>query len=152
VANSTDLRQKVAQADPGEKVDVEVRRDGKPRHVTVKLGERPRPGSEAEAAGNGGQEGTQAKLGIGVQALTPEIARQLGVEGLHGVVVASVEPGGAAEEAGLRRGDLILAINRTEVDSPADLADAVHGLSSGDRVALLVHRGDATVYVGLRVP
>src|SRR5690606_33483239 len=55
-----------------------------------------------------------------------------------GAVVAVVEPGGPAAAAGLRRGDVILEINREAVRSPNDVAKLLHG---ADRALVLVQRG-----------
>ncbi|HEY0874871.1 MAG TPA: PDZ domain-containing protein, partial [Vicinamibacterales bacterium] len=77
--------------------------------------------------------------------LTPERARELGVDAKSGVVVAGVEPGSRAADAGLRTGDVIEEVDRKPVKSIEELRSA---LDQGDRPALLlVHRGATTVFV-----
>jgi S1-C subfamily serine protease len=53
----------------------------------------------------------RGKLGAGIQAVTPELAKSLGIVGTQGVLVNSVEAGGPAEAAGIRAGDVITAVN-----------------------------------------
>jgi S1-C subfamily serine protease len=82
-----------------------------------------------------------------VEPLTSERARELGVDAKTGVVVASVEPGSRAANAGLREGDVIEEVDRKAVKSVDELRSA---LNAGDAPALLlVHRGGATVFVTL---
>ena len=67
-----------------------------------------------------------------MQTLTPELAENLGVErGVKGVVVTQVEPGGPAGEAGLRRGDVILEVNRKPVKDAAAYNKAVKAERQG---------------------
>jgi serine protease Do len=63
-----------------------------------------------------------------------------------------VEPGSAAEDAGLQRGDLIKEVDRSPVAEPREFVRAIDRLSSGDSVALLVRRGPNTLFVALQVP
>jgi serine protease Do len=100
----------------------------------------PPPAPAAAAPAPGGVE----RWGFDVEELTPALRQRLGVED-PGVLVARVAPGGTAEQAGLRVGDVIVEANRHPVASIADLAAA---LAPGDRPALLlVRRGDASVFV-----
>jgi S1-C subfamily serine protease len=57
------------------------------------------------------------------------------------VVIATVAPGSAGEAAGLDPGDEVLAVNRRPINSTSDIADAISGLHSGDRVTIQVSRG-----------
>ena len=122
--------------------------------VSVVLGERPKEftdGGEPQEE-QAPEEGSGEKLGISVQTLTPEIAQQLGYRNEQGVVVSSVSPGSAADEAGLRRGDLIKEVNRMEVANAQDFRRAMSRLRSGDSAALLVRRGQNTFYVAVPIP
>jgi serine protease Do len=153
VTDSQGLRQLVAQASPGAKVEVTLLRDGHERRLNVELGERPASEEEGSQAGPGKEPGSVGKLGLEVQPLSPGIARQLGLEqGASGVVVTAVDGGSPADEAGLRSGDLIVEVDRRAVTSPAELERALARHGSGDSVALLVRRGDATFFVGIRLP
>ena len=89
-----------------------------------------------------------AAFGLRVQDVTPEIASQLGLEEASGVVVTAVQPGSAAEEAGVRRGDVILEVDRYEVKNTAQLQEKLD--ESDDGALLLVKRGDATLFVPIK--
>ena len=84
---------------------------------------------------------------MSVEPLTPDTANQLGVKARTGVVVADLQPGGRAAEAGLRAGDVIAQVDGKPVASSEALRSA---LSTGDRPALLlVHRGATTFFLTL---
>src|SRR3954454_6228810 len=59
---------------------------------------------------------TRAQLGVTVQTVSPDLAESLGLKDTRGVIVSSVAPGSAAEKAGLKRGDVIVGLNRQAVD------------------------------------
>jgi serine protease DegQ len=84
-----------------------------------------------------------AFLGIQPGELTPEIARQLGVNTTSGVVVLDVVSGGPAAKAGLQPGDVITAINGKQVATVEDFLAVLRPLSPGDTVTVSYLRGDA---------
>src|SRR5206468_1713439 len=96
---------------------VKVWRDQGEKSVEVKIGEAP---EEREAKGPNGQRGTKSALGMDVRPITPDVARQLNLRSTDGVVVARVDDGSAAAEAGIQRGDVIREINRQKVRSQSD--------------------------------
>ena len=80
-------------------------------------------------------------LGVGVQSLTPEIARQKGLPSdQSGALIASVEPASPADRAGLKAGDVLTAVGGTEVDGAADVRSAVGLMTAGDVIELKVLR------------
>ena len=137
IQGSMDLTGHIVNLKPGSSAKIEVWRKGAPRVLTVTIGEMT---PEKVAASTPGTE-TQGRLGVAVRALTPEEQKDAGVSG--GVVVEQV--GGAAAQAGLQPGDIILALNNTPVKDAAQLRGIVE--KSGKRVALLVQRDDAKVYI-----
>lgn len=154
ILNSNQLRQTVAQADPGETAKVSLLREGREIPVSVVLGERPKdPNDRNEPDEDAPDETSGEKLGLSIQTLTPEMAQQLGYRNDNGVIISSVTSGSPADEAGLRRGDLIKEINRTEVDSAPEFKRFISRLQSGDSVVLLVkRRSQNTFYVTIEVP
>ncbi len=96
--------------------------------------------------------GDSEKLGLTVQTLTPEIAENLGVEETKGVVVTAVDSGSAADEAGIRRGDVILEVNRQAVEDADGYKGALKKVEKGKNVLFLVRRGDNTIFLALKPP
>jgi serine protease Do len=145
VDDSRDLRLKIGQLAPGSTIRLKLLRDGNPREVNATLGELP---NEKEAASDGKQE-SGSPDGLSVENLTPQIARQLGLQsGASGVVVTDVQDGSRADDAGLRRGDVIQQVNRRPVNNVAEFERAMK--QAGDRsAALLVNRNGHTSFVAL---
>jgi S1-C subfamily serine protease len=142
--DSASVSLRISQFAPGSRTRLTILRDNKQQEITATLGELPAERERAQAGPSG--ESGQARLGISVQELTPSIARQLGLpSGTTGVLVADVQPGSVAAEAGLRRGDVIQEVNRRPVRSVTDFQRAVSG--AGDPVLLLINRGGSTIYV-----
>ena len=148
VINSTELPRVVAATKPGTKVSVQVWRKGERKDLTVVVGETPDEKSAKRplpAKKSGGE--SLSKLGLAVSDLTSDLKKELNVN--NGVVVENAD--GAAARAGIRRGDVILAVNNQDVKSIDDLNRL---LTAGDRprtVALLVKRGEGSLYVPLKL-
>ncbi|HLU66696.1 MAG TPA: PDZ domain-containing protein, partial [Kofleriaceae bacterium] len=147
---SSDLRNAIASAGAGKRVELEVVRGGKRQTVPVVLGEM--PADEGRVAGGGsrggGDRGTPAAdLGVRVAPLSRANRQRydIGRDVTHGVVVTGVSPDSVAAEIGLREGDVILQVNRTAIKSARQLEQAYR--KAGKKVALLIHRGGGTVYV-----
>ncbi len=151
IKSSSELRNEVAEASPGSTATVNVLRNGKEMKFQVKLGDRPEQVASTE---NSGQEEAQVskKLGLTVQTLTRDLAKQLGFDDDHGAVVTNVEPGSLAEDAGIRSKDLIKEVGRTPVATAAEFERAVGKMKKGDEVAFLVRRGENNFYVAMEVP
>ncbi len=146
VKESTDLPLIVARTPIGKAADVKIIRNGKTQTVSVTIGEL--KDEEVQVA-----KGSSAELGMAVQNLTPEIAESLGVDAkTKGVVVASVEPGSPADEAGLQRGDVVLEVNRQSVENEGAYGRAIKKIEKGKSVLLLVRRGDNTIFMALKSP
>ncbi len=142
------FRNRVAHNAPGTTITLAVNRNGKVEQVPVTLGEL--PGQDADKGGDNGEQGSSHSPleGVDVQALTPEIARQLQLPATtKGVVVAQVAASSAAAEAGLQEGDVIQQVNRQSVNSVGDFNKLV-GESKGTTV-LLVNRGGGSVFIAI---
>jgi len=90
-------------------------------------------------------------VGIRLQEITPAIAQALGRSDEKGVLVASVEPGGPAEKAGVKTGDVITRIGSQTIESGRDLSRAVAGMKPGTDAALTVVRGGTTQEITVKV-
>ena len=147
VDDVVDLRNRIAQTPPGTAVRLEILRDGREKTFRVKLGEL---GSEQVASLSASRQ--EEALGWEMQELTPELAQRLGYEGEKGVVITDVQPGGVAHQAGLRRGDLVLEIDRRPIRSMADYNAAMGRKKAGDAMLILARRGRQTFFVALHLP
>ena len=94
----------------------------------------------------------EGQLGLTVQNITPEIAQSLGLKRPNGVVITSVQPQSAAAEAGLRRGDVVLEVNRKEIANVDALQNAVKSAKPDSNILFLIRRGENNVFLALRSP
>jgi serine protease Do len=146
IRESNDLPAIVARTPVGKRTSLEIIRGTQRQTLAVTIGELADTELEVSA-------GTTEELGLTVQTLTPEIAESLGIDAdISGVVIAGVEPGSAAGEAGLQRGDVILEANRKPIDNEKEFAEAVRGVAETKSVLLLVRRGSNTIFVALKKP
>jgi serine protease Do len=151
VKNSTDLRNMVAAAQPKSKATIVLIRDGHEKTVDVILGERPLP--QKSQSQESQKEEMNTKLGLNIQNLTPEIAKQLGYENEpYGVVITEVKSESAADDAVLKPGDLIKEVNRVAVKSVHDFNKIVAKSKSGDSLALLIRRGNNSFFTAVQIP
>jgi serine protease Do len=145
ISDWNELPRQVALTGIDRKVGVVLVRKGDRKNVTAVVGKLEEPETQqlakAEAPG-------ASAFGMRVQDVTPEIASQLGLDDATGVVVTAIQPGSSAEEAGIRRGDVILEVDRYEVKDTAQLQEKLE--ESDDGALLLVKRGDATLFVPIK--
>jgi serine protease Do len=138
--DSADLPLRVAAVTPGKTVPVKILRDSGEITVSLTVGEM----KENEVVASS-EEGD---LGLAVQPVTPEVVENLGLDRAEGLLITSVKPGSAADEAGLRKGDVITQINRRAVRSLADYSREAAG--KGKSLLLLVRRGQGSLFVALK--
>jgi serine protease Do len=150
VDGSKSVQRAVLGKSIGQKVDVAVWREGKQLVIPTVTAPLPDDGKEAEGPRGGGQkQTTKSKLGLSLQPLSPEIAAELGVpKGTAGVVVGGVRDGGPAQEAGLRRGDVILGVDGQPVRSVDEAQRALVAPRPGGHIVRL-QRGDAALFLTL---
>jgi serine protease Do len=147
IGSSNELPRIVAATRPGAKVSVQVWRKGERKDLQVTVGETPEERTAKRQQSRKPSGETLGKIGLTVLELTADQRRELNVSA--GVLVESAE--GSAARAGIRRGDVILAVGNTEVKSVEELNRL---LGAGDKprtVALLVRRGEGSLYIPLRI-
>ena len=155
IEDSNVLRNKVAGTAPGTAIKLSVVRDGKGLELTATLdefsvGDAKKPGQDQSVDENGATPQNQSgKLGLSLQPVTPQIAKQLGLDANEGMVVTDVDQSGPAAEEGVARGDVILEINKKAVKSIADVQSALN--TSGEKPALLlISRRGQTIYLTVK--
>ena len=89
-------------------------------------------------------------MGLRVQRITPEAARRLALSSTKGVLVLEVLPGSPADQVGLEAADVIREVNQRPVNNIKDFERAVRQGRRGDRILLLVQRGDNAVFFAVK--
>ena len=152
IEDSNVFRNKVAGTPPGSQIKLTVIREGQAQEITATLDE-----FDVDAvtrSQNGGDDRTvpekeSGKLGLSLQPVTPQVARQLNLASEEGLIITDVDPTGPAAEAGLARGDVILEINKQSVATVDDVRSALD--KAGSRpVLMLVARQGRTIYLTVR--
>jgi len=145
VKNSHDLPSLVAATPVGGKATATVLRNGKKQDIPVKVAELPADEGSIESSA----EPARGKWGLQLQDITPDTARQLGLESDQGVLVTGVEPGSPAEEASIARGDIILEVNRKPVKTVKELLKEIEKAKGDNSLLLLAQRGQSRRFVAL---
>jgi serine protease Do len=142
VENSGDLPRMVGMAKPGAKIPLQVWRKGKMQEVQVVLGELP---GEEVLAGKAGK--TYSRGGLALSELTADQRRELKID--HGLLVEEVT--GDAARAGIRVGDVILAVNNGKVATVEAFRKVIAAVPKGKSAAILVRRGEGSLYIPLKI-
>ena len=129
----------IANLPVGKRIRITVMREGERKDLSVEVAKRT---DEEMAASTPMHESDD--LGIKAADLSPEIADRLGYgEDTRGVVVMEVRQGSTAEKAGVRQGDIIVAVNRVKVKAVGEYREEVKRVDEGKEVQLLLRRGRA---------
>jgi serine protease Do len=142
IKNPTKLRGYVAETLPGTKVEVQVLRDGQSKTLTVEIGEMPKHLASSGTRRTVGED--HALSGLTLKPVPPDQAY-----GDKGVLVSGVDRESRAARAGIRKGDIILEINRTPIRDMADFDQVTNQLDADDSVLILLRRGNATIFLSI---
>jgi len=134
VKDSNDLKLKIANIEPGKKVDIKVVRDGKEQTFSVTVEELDPAETRVEA------KSSDKDLGFTVRELTPSLARRYGLETQEGLLITQVRQYSEADRKGLAAGDIILEVNRKKVATVDELERMMAKFESGQAIILLVRR------------
>jgi serine protease Do len=138
------FRNDISLMGPGTQLDLKVNRKGEILSISVTLG------TAADTLATAG--GIVQKLGMEVDNLTPDLAKQLGyTKGEEGVVIVKIKPGSPAAQAGMRPGFLIQAVNHKKVASVEEFNQAMNSLETKNRVLMLVRQGNATRFYSIKL-
>jgi len=136
VKDAAGLRNAIGLLSVGDRVDVALLRDGKPRRVTAVIGERD---TDAESAAEDQGDATGAHSGL-------QGADLVDAQG-GGVLIRSVADGSPAAQRGLRAGDVIVAVGRTRVANVAEFRRLTQGAAA---FVVQIRRGNATLVIPIR--
>ena len=140
------LSRLIAGLEPGATTHIEVVRDGKRQILSVALSEK----RENAVVASVPPSRSDVKLGIDVQDLSVELAEKFKLKDAKGVLIAKVDQGSIAQAEGLREGDLIKEVNRSEVSSVGEFTAAVTRVKRGETILLRVLRESRAFYVVLK--
>ncbi|MBD3414800.1 MAG: Do family serine endopeptidase [Candidatus Aminicenantes bacterium] len=151
IEDGDDLQFKIAEIEPGTKVDITVIREGKKKTMPVEIVEK-ETSQEREPVSSSGKN-----IGLKVQEMTSSIARRYGYKTEEGLIITEVERYSEADRKGLETGDIILEVNRKKIEAINELERILNRLKSGDPLLLLIRRedrrgGSQDFMVTLRVP
>ena len=146
IRDDSDLVRRVASTTVGTKAGIRLFRDGEEKRLEVVIGQR--PGSLPERTTGiiaRGDEAAGAKtrtqtLGIRIESITAQVAREKQLGNLRACLVLRIDPGSIADDAELRANDVIESINREPIRDNDDFKRVLAGLKAGDPVVLQVYR------------
>ncbi len=142
IVASGDLPALIGEASPGDKVALEIWRQGKRQEITARLGDASEKAASTAAADDKAANG---RIGLALRPLDPQERREAGVDG--GLLVEGA--GGPAAMAGVQPGDVLMAVNGTPVKS---VEQARAALAKSDKsVALLIMRDGNRIFVPVRI-
>jgi serine protease Do len=143
----------VAGTPVGKKVEVEIFRENKRQTVEIEIGELKEEMVTGEQIA---EEDASEKLGLHVQDITPEIARQLRLEDRNGVVVTDVAAGSVVDFGGIQRGDVIREISADGKDykiaNVQDYTNAISSIRENALVRFRIQREGGALFIVIRVP
>ena len=150
IDDPNDLKLKIADIEPGKKVNITVVRDGKEQSFVVTV-------EELEPQETKAQTGREDKdLGFTVRELTPSLAKRYGLETSEGLIITQVRQYSEAARKGLASGDIIIEVNKRRVTTADELERILKRMESGQVIILLIRReSDGQSFdriVTLRVP
>jgi serine protease Do len=148
VETPRDLAVDIADVKPGTSTQLGILRDGNTQTVDVTVAALPN-----ETAENGqGQAADQNRgIGLALAPITPDVRDQLNLPSqVHGAVIAEVQPGSPAEQAGLQAGDVVVGVANKAISNPSEAASAIRAArAGGNATALRVMRDGNTMFVAI---
>lgn len=153
VPKSSALPAMVGRTEVGSTAELTVLREGERRELPVRIGRLPDRDALAQRIEpeDSSEEMAGGRLGLSVGPVDDTARERLGL-GVSGGVQVVAPPEGAAAEAGMREGDVIVLMNARPIAGVEDFRRQVAGLQAGSKVALLVQRGSGPQFVAIEIP
>jgi len=145
VKNVNELVKEIQKKKVGQKVKLNIIRDGKPTTIEVTLTSMPEKPEMVK------EKEVEEKLGARVQELTPQLAARYRISGIkHGVLVIGVEDGSLADDIGLQEGDVILEIDRKKIENIKDFEKAIKDGNLEKGIVFYLHRKGNSFYISYK--
>jgi serine protease Do len=146
IAHPGDLSRLVANTAVGRRVALNVIRDGKPVTLDVTVAQMAEPGQMVASATG---EESKGALGLSVESITPDTAKEMKLADSRGVLVRGVRSGSPAENAGIRPGDVITEVDHQRVTDTANLKQVLDKHPKGAPIVVMIERDGSSLYVAL---
>ncbi|MFQ3787011.1 DegQ family serine endoprotease [Halomonas sp. A29] len=147
VERSRNLPRLIGRVTPGNEAELTIMRDGDRQNLAVTIGDW--PGSEQTAQARSGGADAQARLGMAVAQLDETERQRLGID--NGVLVREVDASGAAANAGILPGDVIVSLDHHAVEGAEQLRELVESLPTDRAVPVRLYREGRSLFVALRL-
>jgi serine protease Do len=147
IKTAEELKIKIANLSPGDEIQLTIYRGSKRQKVTVKVGEAPDTVKYRME-----DDGSSMDLGMVLKKNTPSLAREYGLKTSKGLVVQSVKRGGVAQQNRIKEGDVILAINRAEVESVEEFRRIISEKKAGSSVFFYMNRYGDEFFIKFKLP
>ena len=148
--NSSQLPPLVGASRVEEDASLRILRNGKEITLSVRVGRLAEDDESPEAVPAKTEPDQIEQLGLAVIDIEPQVRKELGLDEPGGALVGQVSPG-AAQDAGIRRGDIVLMFDGVDVKNAAHLRELIDGSEDKRTVAVLVKRGDSPLFMALRL-
>lgn len=148
--NSSQLPPLVGASRVEEEASLQVLRYGKELTLAVQVGRLAEDEEEVAAVPSRAEPDQIEQLGLAVIDIEPQVRKELGLEEPGGALVGKVSPG-AAQDAGIRRGDIVLMFDGVDIENAKHLRELIEGAEDKRTVAVLVKRGDNPLFMALRL-
>jgi len=149
IDHSSDLPPIVGITPIDKDVPVQIIRKGQQTEITVKIGELPKE-DDIKVSSSSNKDTTSNRMGIVVTNINDEQRERMDLGNEGGVVVKEVKSGAAAD-AGVRKGDVILMLNNVDIKDANHFKEVVGGLPAGKSVPVLVHRRGSPIFLAMKV-
>jgi serine protease Do len=148
VRSSKQLTEIVGDTPVGKTVKLKYVRDGRAQVTSITLAERP---GQNVAENNEPNAEDAGKLGLSYSTVTSERATELKLKINSGALVEQAQPDGPAYEAGIRRGDVIHRVNRTQITTAQALTSALNALKNEQEIVFQIERGGQLTFITARL-
>jgi serine protease Do len=148
--NSSQLPPLVGATRVDTPASVKVLRDGKEQTLSIRVGRLPDEEAIAVAPEEPPKPDEIEQLGLSVIDIAEDVREELGIDIEGGAFVSAVEPG-PAQEAGIRRGDIVVMFDGEDVQSAKHLRDLIAAADDKRSVAVLIRRGDSPLFIALKM-
>ena len=137
------LRNAISMMKPGSKLQLAILRNNKTVDIDAEVGSYPDSQQKSAPAKN-------SRLGLEVENITPEVASKLGLSDTLGVVITKIDPKSPIAWSGIKKGTVILEVNKKKISSVTDFNTALKE-TEGKFILLLIKQGELTRFVSLKI-